>query len=379
MRFLIAPDKFKGSLSAHAVAENIALGIRDVLPEAEIEIAPVADGGEGTAEIISFALGGEWVTCGAHDAPGRVIDARYVWIKKEQRAVIEMSAAAGLARLGLHERDPMRASTFGVGEMIRDAMRRGPREIIVGLGGSATNDGGFGMARSLGFRFFTGDRELVNGAAELTALTRIVPPSPPAFAGGRTSDSARLDARVIAAVDVQNPLLGLRGATRVFGAQKGATAGQVEQLETALTSLANVVARDLGCDHRDEPGAGAAGGLGFGLMSFCGAKLRSGFDVVADAIGLSGKIRLADFVITGEGRLDAQTSEGKAPAGVAMLARKADKPVYAIVGQAAGRTELFDNVFTLAHGSISRARAIELCAPLLRERASELARSLPHS
>jgi glycerate 2-kinase len=364
MRFLIAPDKFKGSLDATAVAENIALGIRDIFPDAGIEIAPVADGGEGTAEILCHALGGEWVRCAAHDALGRDITASYAWINKTAQAIIEMSEAAGMRRISLAERDPMRATTFGVGEMIMDGIDRGARHIIVGLGGSATNDGGFGMARALGFQFYENKDELSDGVLELDRLTKIIPPPEAMWP------------KMIAAVDVRNPLLGEDGATRMFGAQKGATPEQMALLEAALTKLAGAVARDLGCDFREEPGAGAAGGLGFGLMSFCDAQIRSGFDVVAKAIGLEKKIHNADIVITGEGRLDGQTMEGKAPAGVAKMARRMQKPVYAIVGETAGDGEvnrLFEKVFELVRPPIDRAQAIKLAGQLLRERASGLA------
>lgn len=359
MRFLIAPDKFKGSLSAFDVAEQIAAGVRDVVPRTEIQIAPIADGGEGTAEVICAARGGEWISCEAHDPFGRAIAARYAWIEERAAAVMEMSEAAGMRRV--RERDPLRANTFGVGEMIVHATRRGSREIIVGLGGSATNDGGFGMARALGFRFFGEQRELTGGPEELLDLTRVVGPQ------------MRLP-QVVAAVDVRNPLLGPRGATRVFGPQKGASPDQLELLERALANLADVVGHDLGCDFRDEPGAGAAGGLGFGLMSFCGAEICWGFDVVADAIGLQQQIAVADVVITGEGRLDSQTLEGKGPAGVAELARASNKPAYAIVGEAeAAPSALFERVLPLVRGSVDRTTAIENASELIRTRAQELA------
>jgi glycerate kinase len=367
MRFLIAPDKFKGSLEARKVAENIALGIRDVIPDAEIEIAPIADGGEGTAEIIGRALGGEWVSCGSHDALGRAINARYIWVSRTNTAVMEMSEAAGLRRLKESERDPARASTIGVGEMMSDAMKRGAQTLNIGLGGSATNDGGFGMARVLGFQFFAKDEELTNGAAELTQLTRIEQPQEATWP------------KIIAAVDVRNPLLGQNGATRVFAAQKGAKPGQMKLLEAALANLADIVACDLGTDLQEKPGAGAAGGLGFGLISFCDAQLRPGFDVVAEAIGLDKKISEADVIITGEGRLDSQTMEGKAPAGVATMARKFDKPVYAIVGEVAGTGKiagLFQKVLELTRPPVTPAIAMERSDQLVRERASELAQTL---
>ena len=370
MRILIAPDKFKGSLGALQVASNIAAGLREGLPQAELEIVPVADGGEGTAEVICQARFGEWVACSAHDAFGNTISARYGWIEESATAVMEMSEAAGWRRLLSEVHDPLRANTFGVGEMLLDATRRGARQLIVGLGGSATNDGGFGMARSLGFRFFANQMELTDGPVELTELTKIFRPK-----------NLRLP-RLDGATDVRNPLLGERGATRVFGPQKGATPEQVEILEQALTKLAEIVARDLGCDFRNTPGAGAAGGLGFGLVSFCRAELRSGFEVVAETIQLEKKMSRADVVLTGEGRLDGQTLEGKAPAGVAQLARKHGKPVYAIVGQVdreINYSGVFDAIYELARPPVSKTEAIKLTAKLLRERAQEAALSLRDS
>jgi glycerate 2-kinase len=367
MRILIAPDKFKGSLTAKEVAENIAAGLRHVFADAEVELTPIADGGEGTAEIIGEALGGEWTSCQSHDALGRAISARYCWVGGVRTAVMEMSEAAGLRHLTDDERSPSQASTFGVGEMMRDAIERGAHTIIIGLGGSATNDGGFGMARALRFRFFAGHKQLVDGAAELTELTRIIRPEKAPWG------------KIMAAVDVCNPLLGVDGATSVFGPQKGAGPEQIALLEMALTKLADIVSRDLRCDFRNQLGAGAAGGLGFGLMSFCNAELRPGFELVAEALGLKNKVRHADIVVTGEGRLDAQTLDGKGPAGVARMAVTLGKPVYAIVGEVSGDSkvcELFNRVFELTTPEISRETAIKQCGKLLRERATELARLL---
>ena len=363
MKILIAPDKFKGSLSAREVAQNIATGLREVLPEAKIDIVPMADGGEGTAEVICDALEGSWVTCQARDPLGREINCRYACIENEKLAVMEMSEAAGMRRVQPDERDVDLASTFGVGEMLLETTRHGAREIIIGLGGSATNDGGFGMARALGFRFFEEheqEKELKGKVSELVKLERIVSPLQLVLP------------EIIAAADVRNPLLGESGATRVFGPQKGATEDKIDILERALTRLADVVSRDLGVDYRDEPGAGAAGGLGFGLMSFCGAKIRPGFDVVAEAVELKAKMKDVDLVVTGEGSLDRQTLEGKTPAGVARFARQLGKRVFAIVGRASEDRlvrELFDGVYELS-GSIPQARE------LLRKKAWELAKSL---
>jgi glycerate kinase len=367
MRVLIAPDKFKGALSAREVAENIALGIREADAKFEIDIVPMADGGEGTAEVICDVLGGAWMRCKAHDALGRQIDARYAWIEENSLAVMEMSEAAGTWRLTPNDRDIERASTFGVGEMILDAAKRGAREIIVGLGGSATNDGGFGLARALAFRFFTPDRELdrrspsSSGEAfrvdDLLDLHRIE--SPP---------NLKLP-NIVAAADVRNPLLGENGATSVFGPQKGGAPEEIEKLERALTTLADVVAREFGVDYRNQPAAGAAGGLGFGLMTFCRAQVRSGFEIVAETIGFETRIREADVVITGEGSLDRQTLAGKTAFGVAQLARKNRKRIVAVVGRAADDSEpakLFDQVCVVSDPQVSEKQNISRAAELLR-------------
>jgi glycerate 2-kinase len=378
MHILIAPDKFKGSLSAGQVAENIALGIRDVIPNAQIEVTPVADGGEGTAEVICSARGGEWITCRAHGPLGKPIEARYVWLAENASAVMEMSEAAGLRALKNGVRDVLRANTFGVGEMLFDGAKRGAREIIIGLGGSVTNDGGFGMARALGFRLFDERRKEIENTVNLISVARIEAPVAAGVSSAKSSDvrpasaSGLRQIKIVAACDVKNPLLGENGATRTFGSQKGATSEQLEILERGLRKLADMITRDLGCDFRNNPGAGAAGGLGFGLMSFCGAELRPGFDVVADAVELGVKIKAADVVITGEGKLDTQTLEGKAPAGVARLARKFGKRVFAVVGRAEADKkvrDIFDGVYEIG-GSIPQARE------LLRERARELANTL---
>jgi glycerate kinase len=382
VKILIAPDKFKGALSAREVAENIAKGLRDALPDAKITIVPMADGGEGTAEAIYEARGGSWLKCKAHDPIGREIEARYAWIEDGNLAVMEMSEAAGMRRLSENERDPVRATTFGVGEIILDAANRGANEIIVGLGGSATNDGGFGMARALGFRFSSNARELTEDVSELRNLTTIAAP----VAAGVSPASSKMQPtrlppqlKIIAAVDVRNPLLGEKGATRVFGPQKGASKDELSVLEQALTRLADVVAKESDFDFRHKPGAGAAGGLGFGLMSFCGATIRPGFDVVAEAVGLESKMKDIDVVITGEGSLDRQTLEGKTPAGVARLARKFGKKVFAIVGRYDGNRQvhqLFDEVYQLARSGVSEKEQMKRAGELLREKAYELAREL---
>src|SRR5436305_10522277 len=367
MRILIAPDKFKGALNAREVAESIAAGLREVLPDAEMDVAPMADGGEGTAEAICDALGGSWLKCKAHDPLGREIEAHYAWIDQGKLAVMEMSEAAGMKRLRPNEFDVDLATTFGVGEMILDAAKRGAQQIIIGLGGSATNDGGSGMARALGFQFEQEEEQERTRVSDLITLRRIEKPTDLKLPG------------IVAAVDVRNPLLGENGATRVFGPQKGATPDQIKILGRALAKLADVIAEQFGFDYRDKPGAGAAGGLGFGLMSFCGATVRPGFDVVAESIGLGAKMKDVDLVITGEGSLERQTLEGKTPAGVARCARKLGKRVFAIVGRATEdrqARQLFDGVYQNARTGMSEEENMKKAADLLRENARELAKSL---
>lgn len=362
-KILVAPDKFKGVLSAREVAETIAAGLRDVLPEARIELVPMADGGEGTAEIICPALHGTTRRCRAHDPLGREITAQYCWIDHRRLAMMEMSEAAGMRRVPNETIDVDLATTFGVGEMILDAARNGAREIIIGLGGSATNDGGFGMARALGFRFDGRERHFHGRVSELVDLVRIERP--------RQLSSLP---KIIAAVDVQNPLLGENGATQVFGPQKGVS--KIDMFECALTRLADVVTSDFQVDHRDDAGAGAAGGLGFGFASFCNATIQSGFEVVADAIGLRSKMEDVDLVITGEGSLDRQSLSGKTPAGVAEMARSLGKPVYAIAGRVAQDRQveaMFDGVFAASPPEMPQPEALAHAAELLQTAAKTAA------
>ena len=361
VRILIAPDKFKGSLSAPAAAEAIARGLRSVWPDAQLDLAPIADGGEGFAEALKVALGAEWVNVASEDALGRAIAARYAWLDGERLAILEISEASGLHRIAPHERDPLRADTFGTGILIAHAIARGARRIHVGLGGSATTDGGAGMARALGFRFLDGEgRDFPAAPGALQSVAQIVRPAD------------RVLPEIFAASDVQNPLLGERGAARVYGPQKGADAAAVALLDRALTRLADVCAADLGCDHRDVPGSGAAGGLGFGLLTFCNAKIRPGFEMISETLHLGKRIAAADLVITGEGRIDDQTLDGKGPAGVAALARSAGRLVIAFGGAISAVAEdsgVFDALIPIADRPLTVAEAMAEAAPLL-ERAS---------
>jgi glycerate kinase len=316
VRVVCAPDSFKESLTALEAARAMAAGVRRADPAAEVDIVPMADGGEGTVRAVADALGGALVTATVDDALGRPRPATYALAG--DLAVIELAEAAGLAHLAAAERDTRRTSTGGVGQLIRHALDRGARRVLLGLGGSATTDAGAGLAHALGVRFLDADgRELPPGGAALARLARV--------------DVTGLDPRVAAtafqvACDVTNPLLGPRGAAAVFGPQKGADATAVADLDAALTRWADVVEAAVGRSVRDVPGAGAAGGTGAGLLAFTPAVLARGVELVAAAVGLAGRIRGADWVFTGEGSIDAQTLSGKTPWGVAAVAHAEGVP-----------------------------------------------------
>jgi len=347
MRVLIACDKFKGTLSAGQVARIIREGLAASIPDAEFDLCPIADGGEGTTEAVITATGGEWVEHPTEDARGRPRTARYGWLPAGGGAVMEMSAASGLAQVLDLPLQPELAGTRGTGLMMRHALERGARRIMLGLGGSATNDGGAGMAEALGFRFLDADGHDVTPLPSNFPRIHAVLPS-----------RLRL-CPVQAACDVENPLLGPAGATAVYGAQKGVR--DAAFFEEGLARLADVARRDLGVDFRHTPGAGAAGGLGWGLMAFCGATLTGGFELVAGLCGLEARMAAADLVITGEGRLDVQTLCGKGPAGVARMARRLGKPVAAYAGvieDSPALRECFDLAFA------SKPPEMELAAAL---------------
>jgi glycerate kinase len=365
MRVLIAPDKFKGSLSALAAARAIERGFRAACANVSTDLAPIADGGEGFAEAMVAALGGEWVIAKTEDAIGRPIEARYGWVESEKLAVLEMSEASGLWRMESEERKPMLANTYGTGLLLKNAIERGAKRILVGLGGSATTDGGTGVARALGYQFLN----------DVGAEFRVLPGTMDLLHRIKRPENLSLP-EIIAACDVQNPLLGERGTARVYAAQKGADAHEVEVLEAAMHHLAEVCASSLRIDHRDVPGAGAAGGLGFGLLTFCGARIEPGFDIVASTLRLAERIAEADLVITGEGRLDDQTLDGKGPAGVASIARKAGKRVIAFTGAATVTAEqagIFDCIVPIADRPLSLESAMAEGENLLERAAARTA------
>lgn len=323
-RIAIAPDSFKGNLTAGEAAACIAAGLKRALVGIQYVSIPMADGGEGTVAALVEATGGRYLTRRVQDPLGRGCDAVFGITGDGQTAVIEMAAASGLTLLKPAERNPLRADTYGTGELIRQALELGVRRILIGLGGSATCDGGMGLAKALGVRFLDADgRAIGRGGGALARLARI--------------DMRRLDPRLAAvevevACDVDNPLIGPRGAARVYGPQKGATPAAVETLDAGLANLAECVARDVHTSIRDIPGSGAAGGLGGGLLAFARATLRPGVDIVIDAVQLERRLRGCALVITGEGRMDYQTACGKTPTGVAKTAKRLGLPVIAICG-----------------------------------------------
>jgi glycerate kinase len=323
MKILIAPDSFKGSNGSVAVSDWIATGVKKVFPSAEIIKIPIADGGEGTVEALVLGAGGTFHQAEVTGPMGKPVSASY-GILSSGIGVIEMASASGLPLVPENERNPLNATTFGVGELILEVLDRGCASIIIGLGGSATNDGGVGMAQALGVSFKDkGGRELELGASQIAELATV----------DTSGMSARLScASIVIASDVNSPLYGPKGASKVFGPQKGADENMVKELDSALAKLADIVKSQLDIDIADTPGAGAAGGLGYGLMAFCGAKMKPGIETVMDSVGMDDLLDGCDLVITGEGKIDGQSIFGKAPIGVAQRAKKYGVPVLAIVG-----------------------------------------------
>ncbi len=326
MRIVIAPDKFKEALSAREVARAIERGVRRALPQAEIDLVPMADGGEGTVEALLAATGGASRRTIVTDPLGNRVEAAWGMLGDGTTAVLEMAAASGLALVPPDKRDPTRTTTCGTGELIRAALDAGASRILIGIGGSATTDGGTGAAQAAGVGFLTSsgnrqDRPLTGG--DLGEIAHV-------DVSGRDQRIAATTVEV--ACDVDNPLLGPRGAAAIYSPQKGATPEQVALLERGLAHLADVIERDLGRNVRDFPGAGAAGGLGAGLVAFFNARLRPGIEIVMDATHLRERIGGADLVITGEGRIDAQSMMGKVIEGVGRAGQSAGVPVIALVG-----------------------------------------------
>ncbi|SIQ30013.1 glycerate kinase [Aquipseudomonas alcaligenes] len=371
MKVVIAPDSFKESLAAAEVASAIARGWLQVFPDATCVLCPMADGGEGTVDAVLAACHGERRESPVQGPLGAVVLAHWGWLGEENCAVLEMAAASGLHLVPPEQRDATRTSSYGTGELIRAALDAGAQRIILGLGGSATNDGGAGLLQALGVRLLdTAGHDLGPGGLALAGLSRI--------------DASGLDPRVqdtelLIAADVDNPLCGARGASRVFGPQKGAGEQQIELLDAALAHFARVTAATVGVDHASYPGVGAAGGLGFAAKAFLGARFRPGIELVAELAGLPSALQGADLLITGEGRLDAQSLHGKTPVGVARLAHAAGVPVLALAGSlGVGYQALYsagiDAAFALSPGPQSLELAMAGTAAELEARACDLAR-----
>ncbi|KAA0939774.1 glycerate kinase [Psychrobacter sp. ANT_H59] len=350
MKILIAPDSFKESLEALDVCRAIQSGFSQVFPDADYKLLPMADGGEGTSAVLSYVLGGRWKEVHVHDPLMRPISAKYLLLP-DATAVIEVAQACGLHLLTVAERNPVIASSYGVGELIADALREGVKRIIIGLGGSATNDAGLGMLTALGMRFHdSDDNMLAQGGGALANLQRL---------DATSFHTSVLQTVFEVACDVTNPLCGELGASAIFGPQKGASLQQVNDLDQALNHFASVCEQHGYQNYQEIAGAGAAGGLGYALMSFCQAELKSGFDTVAKVTNLSQHIADADLVITGEGKLDAQSAMGKVAGGISHIAKARHTPVIAICGSVDGLESAQTSQFDVIMPSIQKLESIE--------------------
>jgi glycerate kinase len=364
-RIIVAPDSFKESLKASEAAAMMASGIRRVLPEAEVVEVPLSDGGEGLTECLVSARGGRVVQREVTGPLGEKITAEFGILDDGVTGVVETAAAAGLALVPRERRNPMITTTYGMGELMRAALDAGCKRIIVGLGGSATNDGGAGMAQALGFRLLNDrKRDIGPGGGGLMELAAI---------DGTQADPRLAHTEILGAYDVDNPLYGPEGAAYTYSRQKGATAEMVELLDRALLNLAQVVKRDLKLEIDRMPGVGAAGGLGAGLAAFAGAKLRPGLELVFDMIDFYATLQAgADLIITGEGEINLQSLRGKVPVGVARQAKKFGCPVLAVVGSIGTRTDAIyqagiDAIMSVAPGPISREESMTRAGELVTD------------
>ncbi|MDB2182862.1 glycerate kinase [Citrobacter farmeri] len=373
MKIVIAPDSYKESLSALEVANAIEQGFREIWPDADYVKLPVADGGEGTVEAMVEATTGRIVEVDVTGPLGEPVTAFYGLSGDARTAFIEMAAASGLEQVPVTLRDPLKTTSWGTGELIRHALDVGVDHIIIGLGGSATNDGGAGMVQALGAKLLDAQQnDIGQGGAALEALSQI--------------DISQLDKRLAAcrievACDVTNPLTGKEGASAVFGPQKGATAETIDRLDTALAHYAQIIARDLKVDVLELAGGGAAGGMGAALYAFCGAQLRRGIEIVTDALQLDACVADADLVITGEGRIDSQTIHGKVPVGVAKVAKRYNKPVIGIAGSLTADVGIvhehgLDAVFSVIYTICTLDDALKNAAENVRMTARNVAATL---
>ncbi|MCM3570577.1 glycerate kinase [Neobacillus mesonae] len=351
MKIVIASDSFKGSASSLEIAEFIEKGIRRVQSNADVLKLPLADGGEGTVDALVNALNGQYVEKVVTGPLGEKVKAKYGIINQDI-AVIEMAEASGLTLIPSHERNPFKATTYGTGELIKSALDHGVKEILIGIGGSATNDAGAGMAQALGVALADNEHQEIGYGAESVARVEKI-------------DTSAIDPRIkntkmTILSDVTNPLCGENGASYVYGPQKGASSEDVVKLDAILKRFGELVERTLGIEMMNKKGAGAAGGLGAGLMAFCNGQLHSGIDRILDIINLEEQVKEADLVITGEGMMDFQSVQGKAPIGVAKIAKKHNKPVIAIVGsEGYHANEVYEHGIDLVIDIINKPMSIE--------------------
>lgn len=365
-RVLIVPDKFKGTLTAQQAAEAMARGWSSVRPDDVVELLPMSDGGDGFGLVLGALLKAETRTTKTVDAAHRPITAEWWWEPQSATAVIEAARINGLAQLPPGKFHPFELDTFGLGAVLQEAMRAGARRCVMGIGGSATNDGGFGVARAMGWEFFNAQSTIIERWTELHALSQIKIPARQSWFESFS-----------VAVDVNNPLLGPTGCARVYGRQKGLREGDFEFSERCLGSLASVAERELHIAAVNEPGAGAAGGLGFGLRTFLGARLEPGFALFAELAGLKARIEKADLIITGEGAIDEQTLMGKGVGELAVLCRELGKPCLGLAGvvtDAEKARQLFQSVHSLLGVTTpdeARAQAARWLEEIARRAAAE--------
>lgn len=371
MRIVIAPDSFKGSLSSLEVAQAMERGVKKVLPESTTILLPLSDGGEGLVDSLVVASGGKLVEYEVQGPLGSPVRAKMGLLGDGHTAVIEMAQASGLTLIGEEQRNPLITSTFGTGQLMQKALDLGCTKLIIGIGGSATNDGGMGMAQALGFRFLDAEGQpLGSGGGELARLVTI--------------DTSQVDPRlqhvqIEVACDVDNPLTGPRGAAHIYGPQKGATPPMVEFLDEALANYDRVLQKDLGQNVGLTPGAGAAGGLGAGLMALVGGKLVSGIELVLTVLGFTEKTKGAQLVLTGEGKFDAQSAYGKVPVGVARASQKLGVPVVVVAGTVlpdaeALHTEGITAYFSILNRPMSLQEAMANGAQLVEHQVAEVMR-----
>ncbi len=369
MKIVIAPDSYKESLSALQAGKEIESGFLEIFPHAKTLIIPIADGGEGTVEALVGATNGRLYKVSVTGPLGNRVDAFFGMDDSGEIAFIEMAAASGLPLVPPGLRNPLNTTSRGTGELIAEALEKGVSRLILGIGGSATNDGGAGMLQALGVKLLDRQgREVAPGGGALLDLHAI---------DMSNLDPRLRDVQIDVACDVDNPLTGPRGASAVFGPQKGATPEMVEELDRALSHFAAVIRRQLGIEVASVPGGGAAGGMGAAMIAFLGARLRPGIDIVMEASGLESVIRDADLVITGEGRIDSQTLSGKVPLGVARLAKRHGKPVIAIAGSLAPDADMLrSHGIDALFGSVGRVCTLEEAIENAAENVRTIARNV---